>query len=133
MSPFRNTILPILLAFAWISLSEFVRNEFLLRSYWVAHYDGMGLVFPSEPIHGAMWGVWSLLFAIAIYVLSRRFSLWDTTFLAWLMAFVMMWVAIGNLGVLPFRLLWFAVPLSLLEALIATWIIRRVTPASARK
>jgi len=133
MSPFRNTILPILLAFAWISLSEFARNEFLLKSYWVEHYESMGLTFPSEPVNGIVWGLWSLLFAVAIYLLSRRFSLWDTTLLAWLMAFVMMWTAIGNLGVLPFRLLWFAVPLSLLEALIATWIIRRVTPASARE
>jgi ABC-type microcin C transport system permease subunit YejE len=52
MSPFRNTILPILLAFVWISLSEFARNEFLLKSYWVEHYESMGLTFPSEPVNG---------------------------------------------------------------------------------
>lgn len=73
-------------------------------------------------------GLWSLLFAVAIFVLSRRFSLGETTWLAWLMAFVMRWVAIGNLGVLPERLLWFAVPLSLLEAFVAAWIVRWLGP-----
>jgi len=121
-------MLPILLAFVWISLSELARNEFLLKSYWEEHYDGMGLTFPSEPVHGVVWGLWSLLFAVAIFVLSRRFSLGETTWLAWLMAFVMRWGAIGNLGVLPERLLWFAVPLSLLEAFVAAWIVRWLGP-----
>src|SRR5512137_2553457 len=48
METMRKTILPILLATAWISLSEFARNEFVLRSYWIAHYERLGLLFPSD-------------------------------------------------------------------------------------
>ena len=122
----KRTVLPILLSTIWISLSEFVRNEFIAKSYWVDHYNNLGLTFPSEPINGAVWGVWSLLFAIAIYLISRKFSLLQTTFLAWFVGFVMMWVVIWNLNVLPPGLLLIALPLSLLEAFVATWIIMKL-------
>lgn len=125
---FKRTILPILLATIWISLSEFVRNELLLKSYWTEHYEGLGLVFPSEPINGAIWGVWSLLFAIAIYIISRKFSFGQATLLSWFVAFVLMWVVVGNMGVFPYRILYAAVPLSLLEAFLATVIIVKLSP-----
>ena len=127
----RKTILPIVIATLWISVSEFVRNELLLKDYWTEHYASLGLVFPSEPINGAMWGVWSLLFAMAIFVISRRFSLFQTTFLSWFVAFVLMWVVVGNMSVLPFGILPFAVPLSLLEAFLAALIIHKLAPAES--
>jgi hypothetical protein len=83
----------------------------------------MGLIFPSEPINGAIWGIWSLCFAIGIYIISKKFSLMQTTFLSWFVGFVFMWLVVGNMGVLPFGILYFAVPLSILEAFIATYII----------
>ena len=117
--------LSVLVATIWISLSEFIRNEYLIKSYWTAHYQSMGLTFPSEPINGAVWGVWSLMLAIAIFIIAKKFSLAATTFISWLMAFVMMWVVIGNLHVLPLGILAYAIPLSLLETLGATWIVKK--------
>lgn len=128
MKTFRHTILPILLATIWISVSEFARNEYLLKTHWTAHYENMGLSFPSEPVNGAVWGLWSLLFAIFIFLISRRFSLGETTGIAWLAGFVLMWVVTANLGVLPWSILPFAVPLSLLEAFLAAWIISKLSP-----
>jgi hypothetical protein len=122
----KNTILPILLATIWISISEFVRNEILLKTYWTKHYQSLGLKFPSEPINGAVWGLWSFLFTIAIYFISKKFSLLQTTFLSWFVAFVLMWVVIGNMGVLPYNILNFAIPLSLLEAFLASFIIKKL-------
>lgn len=119
----KKTIIPILLATIWISISEFVRNEFLVNSYWVEHYGQLGLVFPSEPINGAVWGIWSLLFAISIFLIAKKFSLIETTLLSWLVGFVLMWVVIGNLNVLPYGILIYAIPLSLLETFVATFII----------
>jgi hypothetical protein len=121
-------ILAIFLATVWISISEFVRNEVLLHSFWTKHYQSLGIKFPSEPINGAMWGVWSLLFAVSIFILAKKFSLWQTTFFSWFVGFVMMWVVIGNLNVLPFGLLWYAVPLSLLESFIASAIVKGLQP-----
>ncbi len=123
MNVFRTKFVSVFLATVWISVSEFARNELLLKSYWVAHYQQMGLIFPSAPVNGAIWGLWSLFLALAIFFISRRFSLWQTTFIAWWTGFVMMWVVIGNLGALPLGIMWAAIPLSLLESFVAAWIV----------
>ncbi|MCB2219353.1 MAG: hypothetical protein KQI35_03085 [Bacteroidetes bacterium] len=120
-------LVAVILATIWISISEFVRNEFLLKSYWTDHYESLGLVFPSEPVNGAIWGLWSLLYAMGIYFISKKFSLWQTTFIAWWLGFVLMWVVTGNMLVLPFSILPYAIPLSVLEAFIASLIIKKVT------
>jgi hypothetical protein len=121
----RKAVLPVILAAAWIGVSEFARNELLFKSYWTEHYANIGLVFPDKPVNGALWGLWSLLFAVAVYVLAKKFSLLQTAALAWFVGFVLMWVVLGNLGVLPFGLLLFAVPLSLLEAFLAAFIVKK--------
>jgi hypothetical protein len=121
----KQAFIPVFIATVWISISEFVRNQILLNSYWTEHYNQLGVSFPSEPINGAMWGLWSLLFAIFIYIISKQYSMMNTAVLAWFVGFLMMWVVIGNLGVLPFSILIFALPLSILEAGIAVWIINR--------
>jgi hypothetical protein len=123
MNLLKKTILPIFLATIWISVSEFVRNELLVKEYWTNHYLNLGLVFPSEPVNGAIWGVWSLLFAISIFIISKKFSLIQTTLLSWFVGFVLMWFVVGNMGVLPYGILIFAIPLSLLEAFLASFII----------
>jgi len=126
MKLLKHTILPVLLATIWISISEFVRNEFILKSYWTAHYQSLGLTFPSEPVNGAVWGLWSLCFAIAIFIIAKKFSLMQTTFLSWLFGFVLMWIVILNLNVLPAGILFFAIPLSLLETFVASFIFKKI-------
>lgn len=123
----KKTVLPVFLATLWISLSEFLRNEIIFKSYWTEHYESLQLKFPSEPINGAMWGVWSLCFAIGIFILSKKFNLLQTFATAWFFGFVLMWIVIGNLSVLPFGLLPMAIPLSLLETFLATWIIKKLS------
>ena len=86
------------------------------------------MIFPSAPVNGLMWLVWGFLFAIAIYLLSRKFSLLQTTLLGWLMAFVLMWIVTWNLNVLPVYILVSAVPLSLLEAFVGSYICKKVSP-----
>lgn len=127
MKIFKSKLLPILTATVWISISEFVRNSFLLHSFWIEHYQKMGMTFPEQPINGALWGVWSLFLALAIFIIAKKFNLWQTTFLAWFIGFVFMWLVVGNLGVLPFGILPYAVPLSLLEAFLASWIIKKLS------
>lgn len=127
MNFLKKTIIPILLATIWISISEFVRNSFFLHDYWIEHYKNLGMNFPEEPINGAVWGVWSLFFAIGIYIISRKFSLIQTTLLSWFVGFVLMWLVVGNMDVLPFGILYFAIPLSLLETFLATLIIMKLS------
>lgn len=123
----KKNILAVLLATIWISISEFVRNEFILQSFWLRHYDKMGLIFPNATINGAIWGLWSLCLAIGVLFLSKKFSLLETTLLSWFFGFVFMWLVTGNLGVLPVGILPYAIPLSFLEAFLAALIIKKVT------
>jgi hypothetical protein len=106
----------------WISASEFVRNELLFKSYWLDKYSSLGLQFPSAPLNNAMWGVWSFMLSFSIVFLLQKLRMTETILIAWLLAFVMMWIVIGNLDVLPFGLLLFAVPLSILEVGIAAYL-----------
>ena len=126
MKDLIKMVIPVLLATIWISLSEFVRNEILLKSHWNSHYKAMGLIFPSEPANGAIWALWSLLFAILIFILLKKFSFLQGTFLAWFAGFIMMWVVIGNMNVLPYSILYLAIPLSFLETFLAAYIIHKV-------
>jgi hypothetical protein len=121
-----RTVLAVVLSGIWVGLCEFVRNQLLLVGQWKAHYAAMGLSFPSQPVNGMMWMVWSFLAAGVVFVISRRFSLWQTTLIAWVAGYVMMWVVIWNLSVLPLRILPMAVPFSFVEALGAAFICRKL-------
>lgn len=123
----RSPVVAILIATLWISASEFFRNQVLFTNLWVEHYKSLGLTFPAAPVNGFMWGVWSLVFASLTYAIAQRFSVWHTTLLAWTAGFVLMWLVIGNLDVLPVKLLVGAVPLSLLEAFVTAWIVKRLS------
>jgi hypothetical protein len=127
MTAIKKIIFPIIAATIWISISEFARNELLLKSYWTDHYENLGLIFPSEPVNGVIWGVWSLCFAIGIYFIAQKFTVLQTTSLAWLVGFVLMWLVTGNMNVLPFGILPFAVPLSILESFLAVIIIKKLS------
>lgn len=63
---------------------------------------------------------------MAIYVLARRSSLLETGALAWGVGFVLMWLVVGNLGMLPMNILSYAIPWSLVEVFGAAWIVKKV-------
>lgn len=119
----KQTLVSVFFATLWISISEFVRNSILLRSFWVEHYTQLGLLFPEEPINGAVWGLWSFVFAFILVVLSKRFSFNETIVLSWVIGFLSMWLVIGNLTVLPWGILPYAIPLSMLEVYVACLLI----------
>lgn len=119
-------LLTILVTSFWISASEFFRNQILLNEQWTSHFDSLGIYFPQATINGMLWGIWSLAYALFIYLLARRMSFKETLFIAWFAGFVLMWLVIGNLSVLPIKILWLAIPLSILETYIATWITKKL-------
>ncbi|MGD0280293.1 MAG: hypothetical protein ABSC11_13445 [Smithella sp.] len=130
MNRSSRSIIAIILTGIWVNLSEFFRNGVLLKTYWVKHYQSLGMTFPSEPKNGMIWLAWGFLFALAIFLISRKFDLMLTALISWFMAFVLMWVAVFNLNVLPGAILIYAVPLSLLEAFIGSYICIKISPIS---
>jgi hypothetical protein len=130
----KKSIIAVLAAGVWISVSEFVRNELVFKFLWIEHFRAMGLDFPSAMINNMIWGIWSILLAIVIVFLASRLRFVETIAVTWVTCFVFMWMVIGNLGVLPWKLLIAAVPLSILEVVLATVIAYLVTgnPIKAR-
>ena len=122
---FKKTILPILLTGIWINISETIRWELLIKFYWIKQYENLGLIFPNELSNGITWMIWGFLFAAVIFVLSKKFTAIQTALFAWFTVFVMMWLVVWNVGILPTGMLWFNAPLGLIEAYIATLICKR--------
>jgi len=114
----------------WITISEFVRNELLFKSYWVDHFAALNLTFETKPLNGILWTVWSFLVAYLLLVLTSRLSFGRAMLLGWLAFFPTMWITLFNLQVLPLPLLTFAIPLGLIEVAVAILILRRIAPAS---
>lgn len=127
MGNLRKVFLPILITGIWINISETVRWIFLIKSYWINHYQTLNLVFPNKPINGIMWIIWGFIFAAIIFILSKKYSLIKTTFLSWFIVFVMSWIVLWNAGILPMGILVFVVPLSLFETYIGALISNKLS------
>lgn len=125
----KKTTLAVFGSGIWITASEFVRNEIMFKGYWLNKFAALGHPFPSAPINNLLWVAWSFLLAGCIAYLVRKLSFVGAALIAWIFAFVMMWVVMWNLSVLPTGLLHVAVPWSLGEiigaVLIARLIIKR--------
>ena len=126
----NRLILAVLASGVWVNLSEFLRNELLFKHYWLDKYSSLGLAFPSAPINGAVWVLWGFLFAACIMFLTRRLEFKEAVVLSWVMGFVLMWITIGNMNVLPFGLLAIAIPWSIVEVVVAAIIAQRIARVS---
>jgi hypothetical protein len=122
-----------LIAGIWINASEFLRNELILKQYWLQKYQTLGQSFPSAPVNAALWVVWGFLLAGVIAFLARRQTFVETMLISWIFAFLMMWVVIWNLNVLPVGLLPVAAPWSMGEVAVAVLITRKISGPSAAK
>lgn len=124
----KKEVWAVLAIFIWISGTLFLRNEIFLKDYWINHYEQLGITFPSEPINGIVWVIWSLLFAIAIFIFSKKFNLVNTALISWFTGFVLVEIVVGNMGVLPFGILVYAIPMSLVEVFVAALLAKRIAP-----
>ena len=120
-----KTFLPVFLAAVWISISEYCRYEYILKSVWAAHFQRIGTRFPSAYINNFFWEVWSVMIAFLIFMLSKKFTFIQTGVLTWLTVFVMTWIIMYNLNTLPMGILIYEIPLSILEIFVAAWIIKK--------
>jgi len=122
----KKRCLLLLLATSWIGFSEFLRNEFFFKSLWLIHYENLGLRFETSILNGILWFVWSFFLATILFYLLQKFSLIKTIILSWISSFLMMWITAYNLQVLPLKLLVFAIPLSVLELVVAALLLKKV-------
>ncbi len=121
MKSFKRIIIPILITGIWINFSESIRWIFLVEPFWIEKYQELNITFPDENVNMFAWMIWGFFYATTIFIISRKFNLGQTTFLSWFVAFAMMWVIVWNVGVLPTGMLWFNIPLSLIETFIGAF------------
>jgi len=122
-------LLTIILPGLWITFSEFLRNEILFKYLWIEQYKNLNLVFETLPLNGVLWMVWSFGLAFIISEIREKFNTPQTLVLVWIISFPMMWITLYNLQVLPLALLFFAVPLSIIEIYIALLIPEKLLKA----
>ena len=122
----KKRIIAIFLAGIWITASEFIRNEILFKAYWTEHYNNIGLLFKTLPLNGILWTIWSFILAFLIQKIRSNFSRFETLVIGWTFSFLLMWITLFNLQVLPVKLLLFAFPLSFVEIIVSIWIIDRL-------
>jgi hypothetical protein len=119
-------LLAVFAAGVWMNLSEFIRNELLLKNTWVDGFKDIGLSFPSDPLNGAVWALWAFIFVAVLTLISTKFDVIVSTIISWSLGFVLLWVAVWNMGILPSGLLYWAVPWSFVEVYVAALIISRI-------
>lgn len=122
----KRYLFAILAAGVWMNVSEFIRNELLIKHLWVNGFKEIGLSFPSNPINGAIWGGWTFIFVSILAWLTTKFDALKSTVISWVMGFVLLWIAMWNMGVMPRELLYWAVPWSLVEVYVAALICIRI-------
>jgi hypothetical protein len=127
MEYFKKTIIPILLVGAWINISETVRWLLIIESHWIEYYKNLNLVFPNEPVNAIVWMIWGFLFGAIIFVLSKKFKPLQTALISWITIFVMLWIVLWNIDILPMSILWYNIPLSFIEAYIGVLICNKVS------
>jgi hypothetical protein len=126
MTYFKKTILPIILIGLWINISITIGWILILEGYWIEKFQSINLVFPTGLINNITWMIWGFMLATIIFIFSKKFTLWQTTFLAWFVAFIMMWVIVWNVGVLPTGMLLFNIPNSLFVTFIGALICKKL-------
>jgi hypothetical protein len=127
----KRSLISIIAAGLWIACFEFLRNEIIFKHLWVNHFRVLGLEFKTLPLNGMLWVMWSFIMAYILHALLEQFSFLKAMILAWLACFVMMWIVVYNLQALPLLLLTAAIPMSVLELVIAQLIIVKLTKTPA--
>ena len=118
----------VLLLAVWINLSETVRWVLYSQPKFETLYRNMGRELPNGPINGILWMIWGVLIACLVFILSKKFTLLQTTIITWVTVFVMIWIALWNYAILPLDILLVAAPLSLVEIFIAALISKKLQP-----
>jgi hypothetical protein len=127
MDYIKKTFVPILLVGIWINVSETVRWLLIIESYWAEYYKSLDLVFPADPINSIVWMLWGFILASIIFILSKKFKPLQTAFISWLAVFVILWIVLWNIDMLPINILWYNIPLSFIEIYIGVLICNKVS------
>lgn len=122
----KKFLLAILAAGVWMNLNEFARNELVVKQIWIDGFAKTGLPYQSTPVTGIAWMLWAFIFIAILTWLVTKFSVLQSTLITWIVGFVLLWLGLWNLGVLPEGLLYVAAPWSFVEVYVSALICRKI-------
>ena len=122
MKIYQKAIWQILLVSLWINIFETLRWILFAKPDIDMHFKAANLVLPNEPINNLLWLIWGIIIAVMIFIVSKKFKVLQTTFIVWITVYVMHWIALWNMAVLPINILWLAVPLTFINVLVGALI-----------
>jgi len=122
MANLKKAIWQILLVSIWINIFETLRWMLFAKPEIDMHFKAANLVLPNEPINNLLCLIWGIIIAVMIFIVSKKFKVLQTTFIVWITVYVMHWIALWNMAVLPINILWLAVPLTFINVLIGALI-----------
>ena len=122
MKNYKKAIWQILLVSLWINIFESLRWVIFAKPDIEMYFKVANHVLPNQPINNILWMVWGVIIAIMIFIISKRFKLLQTTFIVWITVYVMHWIALWNMAVLPIKILFLAIPLTFINVLVGVLI-----------
>lgn len=122
MKNYKKTIWQIFVISIWINIFESLRWILFAKPDVDTYFKAANLVLPNQPINNILWLIWGIIIAVMIFIISKKFSVLQTTFIVWITVYVMHWIALWNMTVLPINILWLAVPLTFINVLIGVLI-----------
>lgn len=122
MKNYKKAIWQILLVSLWINIFESLRWVIFAKPDIEMYFKAANHVLPNQPINNILWMVWGVIIAIMIFIISKRFKLLQTTFIVWITVYVMHWIALWNMAVLPIKILFLAIPLTFINVLVGVLI-----------
>jgi hypothetical protein len=129
----RNFWVALGINFLWINASEIWRYLAIVKPMLHETYPGRADIAPFDLPTFASWSVWDtwlILAATGFYWLYLNWAgrgIRQTLIAATLLTitiFGLIWLGIVNMGFVPVRFIWIAVPLALIEQVVAAMIVR---------
>jgi len=122
MKDHKKTIWQITILSVWINVAETIRWIVFAKPYFVSHYQKMNIEPPSGLLYLIIWFVWGVLLALLVYIISRKFSLIETTIIVWLSVFSGIWIMLFNQSLVTFPILFAIAAFCFIEIFIAVLI-----------
>lgn len=122
MKNYLKTIWQIFLVSIWLNIFETLRWMLFAKPEIDMHFKAANIVLPNEPINNLLWLIWGIIIAVMVFIVSKKFKVLQTTFIVWITVYVMHWIALWNMAVLPINILWLAVPLTFINVLVGALI-----------
>ena len=105
MKYYKKAIWQVIILSIWINVAETIRWIVFAKPYFISQYQKMNIEPPSGPLYLIIWFAWGVLLALLIYIISRKFSLIETTIIIWLSVYSGIWIMLFNLSLVTFPIL----------------------------